>query len=138
MAYEMPVLRVSLPANSDLSANQYEVVYQTTGGYVAITTGGLAKSLGVLQDKPQSSGCICNVMVQGITKVRVGSSSGLEAAIFAGGYLATTGGGVYGSSGAATLRIVGMALDGCSTFGATTGLRPLIPMLVMRSYVLST
>jgi hypothetical protein len=138
MAYEMPVLCVTLPANADLSANQYEIVYPTTGGYVAISTGRLAKFLGVLQDKPQSSGCMCKVMVSGITKVRAGSSSGLEAAIIKGAYLTSTGGGVYGSSAAADTRIHGMALDACSTFSATTGLRPLVTMLLMRSYVLSS
>lgn len=138
MAYESPVLNLSYPANADLSANQYEPVYLTTAGYIALTTGGLAKCLGILQDKPQSSGVSCKVMVSGITKVRAGSTSGLEGAILPGALLASTGGGVYGSSGVATVRVLGMALDGCSTFSATTGLRPFIPMLIMRPYNLSS
>lgn len=144
MSYEYPILAASFLANADMSAHQYKPVCLTTApGYVGVagstTTGYLSHVLGILQDKTTASGLECRVMIEGVSKVYVGSSSGLEIPIVPGAFLATTGGGVKPSSATANQNIIGMALEGATTFGASTSVaRPYIAMLIMRGGAIST
>ena len=143
MAFEYPVLNASFPASADLSSYQYCPVLLTTGGQINVCgstiTGYLSHMLGVLQDKTTAAGLECKVMLEGVTKVKVGSSSGLAVAIVPGAYLATTGYGVKPSSATANMNIIGQALEGCATFGASTSVpQPYIAMLILRSGAVST
>lgn len=143
MAYEYPILSASFLASADMSAHQYKPVLLTTAGRINVCgstiTGYLSHMLGVLQDKSTAAGIECKVMLEGVTKVLVGSSSGLENPIVPGAYLATTGGGVKASSAAANQNIIGMALTAATTFGASTTVpQPYIAMLILRSGAVST
>ena len=139
MSYESPVLTLSYPAGSDLSASQYKPVSLTTAGKLQVMTGLTDKFLGVLQDKSTAAGISSKVMLIGVSKVVVGSSSGLEMAIVPGALLTSTGGGVLPSSSGAGNRIVGYALEGCSTFSASTAVsQPVIAMLISHGFAVST
>lgn len=140
MSYEHPILQATFLASADLSTCQYMPCVLTTAGVALLgstATGLLDRPLGVLQDKSTGADESCTVMLDGITKVIVGGSSGLEMAILPGAWLCSTGFGVHPSSSASGNRIVGMALEGCSTFSATAT-PPVISMLIMRSGAITT
>ena len=68
MAFEKPVLSISLEAAADLSAKQYYFVRVSAAGKVDLPTGATQKPIGVLQNKP-TSGQTAEVMIIGVTKV---------------------------------------------------------------------
>lgn len=136
MAFEYPILDITLPASGDLSGSQFRMVTLTTAGQVAVmgstNTGLLDFAVGVLQDKSTAAGIGCRVRVAGVTKVIAGGTSGLEAAIVPGHYLVSTGGAVIPSSSGAGNHIVGIALEACSTFSASTSAISVVSMLISR------
>lgn len=67
MAYEIPVLMVTFPCTSDLSAKQYYFV-EYASGVVTVCNGATDVPIGVLQNAP-TSGQEAIVMMLGITKV---------------------------------------------------------------------
>lgn len=69
MAYEIPVLSISLVAASDLSASQYKFVKLDTAGLAAAVAAATDVPVGVLQNKP-TAGQTAAVMVYGVTKVQ--------------------------------------------------------------------
>ena len=142
MSYEYPILKASFLASANLSTMQYMPCVLTTDATVALygstETGFLDRPpLGWLQDKSTAAGKTANVMLCGVTKAIVGGASGLEMAILPGAWLVSTGGGVLPSSSGASNRLVGMALEACSTFSATAT-PPVIAMLILRSNAIST
>ena len=69
MAYEIPVLDLSLPCSTqDLSTRQYHFVKLSTAGVVELSTTIGGRALGVLQNKPSAS-ALAQVRVHGVTKV---------------------------------------------------------------------
>ena len=142
MSFEYPVLKATFLAGADLSTCQYMPVVMTSSGSLALfgsTVAGFAERgpLGWLQDKTTAAGKEATVMLLGVTKAIVGGASGLEMAILPGAWLASTGFGVLPSSSGASNRIVGMALEACSTFSATAT-PPVISILILNSGAYST
>jgi len=134
MAYEAPILTLSFLSGTDHSNDQYKPVSLTTASRTQVMTSALDGFLGVLQDKSTAAAIASRVMLEGVTKVLVGSSSGLEMPIVPGAWLTSTGGGVRPSSSGASNRIIGYALEACTTFGASTSVaQPIIAMLIIRS-----
>ena len=137
MAYEYPILDLSFPASADLSGNQYNCVGLTTAGKVQVLgttgTGFLDMNyLGVLQDKTTAANLSCKVRVEGVSKVVLGCTSGLEMAVLPGAPLVSTGGGVLPSSSGAANHIIGIALEACATFSASTSYIRYTEMLITR------
>ncbi len=137
MSYEAPILDISFPASADMSGYQFNCVGLTTAGKVQVlgTTGtGLLDPnfIGVLQDKSTAANLSCKVRVSGISKVLLGCTSGLEMAVLPGALLVSTGGGVLPSSSGAGNHVVGIAVEACSTFSATTSYTRFTSMLVYR------
>lgn len=90
MAWEIPVLDITLVAADDLSANQYHFVKVNADGQVELASDGEA-ALGVLQDKPGEAtgvaGEAAAIRVYGVTKVVAGEAitAGNEVACDANG-----------------------------------------------------
>jgi len=72
MAYEIPILNISLIAAADLSAKQYCAVKVDSAGKAALSSTG-DNALGILQDKPVA-GAVGAVMIAGVTKAVYGDT----------------------------------------------------------------
>lgn len=74
MAFEMPLMNVTMEAGEDLSAASVigKIVKFDTNGRVVVCTGVTDKPVGILQDNANSSavGSSVTVMVAGISKVQ--------------------------------------------------------------------
>lgn len=77
MAFSEKQLTITLEAGADLSAKQYYFVAVDTNGK-AVLTGDDGNPVGVLQNKP-TSGQAATVCVYGVTKLYIGTESGLGA-----------------------------------------------------------
>jgi hypothetical protein len=77
MAYSESQVSISLTAAADLSAKQYHFVAVDTAGS-AVLTGDNGNPVGVLQNKP-TAGQAAQVCVSGVTKLYIGTESGLGA-----------------------------------------------------------
>tara|TARA_A100001515_G_scaffold98429_1_gene79343 strand:+ start:1429 stop:1803 length:375 start_codon:yes stop_codon:yes gene_type:complete len=77
MAFEQSKLTITLEAGADLSAKQYYFVAVDTNGK-AVLTGDDGNPIGVLQNKP-TAGQAASVCVYGVTKLYIGTESGLGA-----------------------------------------------------------
>jgi len=77
MAFSENMQTISLTAASDLSGKQYYFVAVDTDGKAALT-GDDGNPIGVLQNKPEA-GEAATICVGGVTKVYVGTESGLGA-----------------------------------------------------------
>lgn len=78
MAFENPVLTISLPASADLSTHQHKFVVNTAGE--AAVAGAAGVALGVLQNDPGAAGT-ASIMVQGVSRVRAGAAIALGAKV---------------------------------------------------------
>lgn len=72
MAWELPVLDLSLEAGADLSSKQFHLVKLTSSGKVDVS-GASDRPIGVLQNDP-GSGHAAQVRVLGVSKVVSGYS----------------------------------------------------------------
>lgn len=72
MAFENPVLTISLPASADLSAEQLKFVVNNGSGAAAVA-GAAASALGVIQNNPTAAGT-ASIMVLGVSRVRAGAA----------------------------------------------------------------
>jgi len=77
MAFQENQLTITLEAAADLSAKQYYFVAVDTDGKAALT-GDDANPIGVLQNKP-TAGQPATICVYGVTKLYIGTESGLGA-----------------------------------------------------------
>ena len=77
MAFQENQLTITLEAASDLSAKQYRFVAVDTNGKVT-TTGDDGNPIGVLQNTP-TAGQAATICVYGVTKLYIGTESGLGA-----------------------------------------------------------
>ena len=77
MAFSENKTCISLVASVDLSAKQYYFIAVDTNGQAALT-GDDGNPIGVLQNKP-AAGEAATICVAGVTKVYVGTESGLGA-----------------------------------------------------------
>jgi len=77
MAFSENMVTITLEAGADLSAKQYYFVAVDTNGK-AVLTGDDGNPVGVLQNKP-TSGQAATVCVYGVTKLYIGTESGLGA-----------------------------------------------------------
>jgi hypothetical protein len=74
MAYETPILDVSLPASTDLSASQFCAVVANSSKQAALPSGATVPIMGVLQNKPNAAGKAAEIRVYGITKLVTNST----------------------------------------------------------------
>jgi hypothetical protein len=81
MAYEIPVLDITLTAAADLSAKQYFAVAVDTNGKAALAGAGV-QAIGILQNKP-IAGAAAQVRVYGISKMVAGAVVAKGAAVAA-------------------------------------------------------
>lgn len=81
MAYEIPGFTFTLPAAADHSANQYLFCSANSSGQAALTGAGLT-AIGVIQNKP-TIGRATDIMVDGVSKVRVGAAVAIGAKVMA-------------------------------------------------------
>ncbi len=72
MAYEIPVLDITLTAGADLSAAQYCFVKANANGQAVLAAAG-EPVIGVLQNKP-ANGQVAQVRIYGVTKVVAGGA----------------------------------------------------------------
>jgi len=77
MAFSENQTCITLEAAADLSAKQYYFVSVDTNGKAALT-GDDGNPIGVLQNKPEA-GQAATICIDGVTKVYVGTESGLGA-----------------------------------------------------------
>ena len=77
MAFEQSKTIITLEAAADLSAKQYYFVAVDTDGKAALT-GDDGNPIGVLQNKP-AAGEAASICVYGVTKLYIGTESGLGA-----------------------------------------------------------
>ena len=77
MAFEQSKTIITLEAAADLSAKQYYFVAVDTNGKAALT-GDDGNPIGVLQNKP-TAGQAASICVYGVTKLYIGTESGLGA-----------------------------------------------------------
>ena len=73
MAYENPGMCVSLSAGEDLSAAQFHFVKLSANNTVVLCAGVTDIPAGVLQNKPSAAGQVAEVMLWGVSKLRVGA-----------------------------------------------------------------
>ena len=77
MAFSENMQTISLVAGEDLSSSQYYFVAVDTSGQ-AVLTGDDGNPIGVVQNKPES-GQAATICVYGVTKLYIGTESGLGA-----------------------------------------------------------
>ena len=77
MAFSENMQTISLVAASDLSGKQYYFVAVDTDGKAALT-GDDGNPIGVLQNKPEA-GEAATIAIAGVTKLYIGTESGLGA-----------------------------------------------------------
>lgn len=73
MAYEIPGLKVSLIAGSDLSTHQFKFVKMSADNTVTICSATSDNPIGILQNAPGSLG-VAEVMLVGVSKLVAGGS----------------------------------------------------------------
>lgn len=109
MATEQPGLLMSFEASGDLSSDQFKFVDLASDGQMQVVSTQGDPAIGVLQDKPSTTGEAGQVMKDGITKVSAGGSISVNDEIAADGsgkaITATTSGD----------KIMGMAIDSASS-----------------------
>lgn len=115
MAYEIPILVLSLKAGADLSAAtaQYKAVKLDASGDAILCAATTDKPLGVLQNTPASGGT-AEVLVAGVTKVRS------DAALAIGDQIGTAADGefaVYVHGTDTTKYIIGTVLRASGAAG---------------------
>lgn len=106
MATQQVLTEISLPANTDLSSNQYFLVTITNSsgvGRVALSGDG-EYAIGVLQNKPAAAGDVARVAISGIAKAEAGGS------ITAGDPVASDASGNVVSAASGDI-VVGMAVN---------------------------
>jgi len=77
MAFSENMQTISLVAGEDLSSSQYYFVAVDTSGQ-AVLTGDDGNPIGVVQNKPES-GQAATIAIAGVTKLYIGTESGLGA-----------------------------------------------------------
>jgi hypothetical protein len=94
-------------AAADLSAHQFKFMKVTSAGFtVDLNTTNAANCLGVLQDKPAAAGLPAAVMVDGITKVKLGATVAAGVDV-----MSNTAGLAITATGAAAV-VMGTLLEG--------------------------
>jgi hypothetical protein len=107
VAWEIPGFQFTLPAGADLSASQFCFVNAdtTAAGSRAVLPAAGGRVVGVLQNKPNAAGLACSLIVDGVSKVKVGTGGAT-----AGGTLKALADGTVTTAGAGTYA-VGIALE---------------------------
>lgn len=117
MAYEIPLLDITLTSSGDMSSYQYRAVAASSanaaGGCTLVATRG-AKVTGVYQDNSTASEP-GRVRVWGVSKLAAGDSSAMDTAITEGLFLVASSVGQAVPSSAADLHVYAMALESLST-----------------------
>ena len=108
MASEDNIQKVSIPANTDLSASQYCFVTVNSSGRLALTADA-GEADGVLQDKPDAAGRVGSLGISGVTKVKLGGT------VTAGDDVAS------GASGVAVIAATGDVVNGRALESGTSG-----------------
>ena len=107
MAFEIPGFKPgNFVAGADLSALQYHFVKLNASGQVVAIAAGSDQPIGILQDAPAASGRSCDVMMDGISKLKAGE------ALTAGTSVGPTANG-RGDGSSPTVP-VGIVLEGVS------------------------
>lgn len=108
MAYEHPILSLSYPAATDLSARQFYAVTFTTAGLVNTASTTATVLIGVLQDDPDAANDMCSVLLAGVSKA---ACYGGDTAINPGDSLTVNSNGILVKTTTANAEIVGRALE---------------------------
>lgn len=74
MALDRNLQVISLPASADLSTYQFRQVMIDAGGSVAVSTGSLSATIGILQNKPAAAGVAAQVAIGGVSRCLSGGS----------------------------------------------------------------
>lgn len=106
MATENKGKCISLKAAADFSAKQYYFAVATNAGDTAAVAAEGVPVLGVIQDNPSVIGAACDIMVNGVSKVKVGAN-----AVAAGALVKSDASGLADTAGTGDDG-VGMALTG--------------------------
>ncbi len=115
MAWELPVLDLSLEAGADLSTKQFYLIKLDPAGR-AVLAGAAERAIGVLQNNPLA-GETAQVRVLGVSKVVSGNSFGV------GTVLASDAAGKAVTS--ASAKPIGISLE------AATGADQIVSVLVI-------
>jgi len=112
MAFEQQQTKLTVPANTDLSAKQFFVVKLTnsSGTAQAALCGAGAESFGILQNKPAAQGRAAEVAVAGASKAVAGGT------VTAGSKVASDSAGKVVDAVSGDIA-VGWALEGTTTAG---------------------
>lgn len=109
MAYEKPLLDVSLPVAADYSAKQYYAMKVNGSTQLAIATTAGERVLGILQDDPDAAGQVGLCRTHGISKAIAGGT------ITVYDQLTTDANGKLVTAGENDENIIGVALEGASS-----------------------
>ena len=132
MAFDGPGFDFTLPANADLSTEQYHLVDFTTDGKLRVATARGQRCHGVVQDKSTASGNASKFRFGGMSKVAAGDSSAMDNAIVFGTPLisSSVGQAVPTTDGLGDF-IIGFAFGNLST--GSTGIIPAMLTLAGQS-----
>lgn len=110
MAYENALGTVSIPANADLSTNQYSLVklVNNSGEGQAALSGAGEGAVGILQDKPDAQGVAGSVGFTGISKLK------LAGTVTAGGPVASNASGLGVAAGTGDIVVATAVESGVS------------------------
>jgi hypothetical protein len=78
MAWELPCFKSTFIAGADLTANQFHYVKLNANNQVILCAAATDTSIGILQNTP-ASGEGAEVMMLGVSKVRVGAGGAIAA-----------------------------------------------------------
>ena len=93
-------------ANADLSTHQFKFMKVSGDFTVDLNTTNAGNCLGVLQDKPNAAGVPANVMVDGVTKVKLGAT------LTAGAEVMSNASGVAVAATGVNAVVMGVLLEG--------------------------
>lgn len=123
MSTSESLIKMTRPANADLSTKQYYAVKAVSGGKVDLCSATTDKAVGILQDKPAAADRAAQVGIVGVSKAVAG------AAISVGALVAPMASGKI-QTAVTTQYCIGIALTAASADGDTIEIKLGAPGLI--------
>ncbi len=124
MALDRNLEVISLPAGADLSAYQFRQVMINSGGSVAVSTGSVSPTIGVLMNKPAAAGVAAQVAIGGVSRLWSGGS------VAAGDLVKSEGAGLAITTTTTGNSVVGRAVSPEATGSAMIFECLITPMVI--------
>lgn len=111
MALDRALHCISVPADADLSSEQFRAVAVNSDGEAVKATGAGTAFLGILRNKPAAAGVPAEIAIGGVSRAEAGTP------VNEGDALIADSDGKVVPAGTADIHIVGMALTAASADG---------------------